>query len=175
MKTINTLVLLLAAAVCLSCSGGQQSADDTAAARSQIQDEITLMANAINREDAASASLPASSRLWISDNVRARFPGGEWPANGIVGCRAFFSTFFAVNANIEFDAKLTEWFTVKGDTATALVEVNLNSTRIDRIPPEAWAAGPYVDYFIFQRESGAWRLITWSEGPEHLQGEGETL
>ncbi|MCH7472627.1 hypothetical protein IIA79_06715 [bacterium] len=175
-------LLLIALAACRGASGPPVDYD---AVRAAVVSALGIINIGIEREDPILASQPLSELFTMGGNVAIRysdeiFPEGEGaPRSGIALFRGFFADAFEVHANIFHSFTLIE-LDLSGEVATATVEVEFNSLRVDRNPPENHVASG-TDYLVFQLEGGAWRLVSWDEvpppfeEPPHDAGEGEDL
>jgi hypothetical protein len=182
MRTLSTICLCLLLA---ACGVSQTAPTEIAAVRALLTQEVAIIALGINREDPIMASQPVSDSFTMGGNVATRYGNQGWGGTGVNGVawfRAFFGGTggaFAVNANIEQTMQLTDVELQGTDLATAVVYTNFSSVRVDKTPPEIVPPQiePWRDLMVFQREGGAWRLITWDWEPlpPHDEGEGGTV
>ncbi len=172
------MCLLLAA-----CGGSLSAPTDIIAVRAVLEQEVALLALGLSREDALLASQPVSDRFVMGNNIAVRYIDRNWDGRGIAAFRVFFGGsdgVFAFNANIEQTLELTDVELQGDELAAAIVLSSFSSVRVDRTPPEIVPPPiePWRDQLVFQREGGAWRLISWDEAPlppEHDAGEGGTV
>lgn len=182
MRYLLTIVLCLALA---ACSGSSGTADDLASVRAVALDALALLAEGLQREDTALASQPIGERFAMGPNVGLW--GGEQMAGAGVGpFRAYLVSLFAVNANISCKLVLQDLqpqpdpgkqTTGVGDVVWATVKVTFNSVHVSSAPPQNFTAEE-TDYFVFERDNGAWLLERWDEvppPPPHDEGGGESL
>lgn len=152
----------------LSACGASTAPVEQDAVQKIVEQELGIISGGIENEDAITASQPISSLFVLGPNVALRYSVNPFPpagveATGVRPFRAFFADAFRINANISQDFTLSELI-LTGDVATAKVQSVFNSTRIDSVPPQNTTATK-DDFFIFQREGGAWRLVRWDEVP----------
>lgn len=165
-----------------ACGVSQTAPTQIAAVRALLLQEVAIIALGINREDPILASQPVSDRFLMGPNVASRYRDQPFDGRGVAAYRVFFGGtdgVFAVNANIEQTLALTDVELQGIDLAAAVVFSNFSSVRVDKTPPEIVPPQiePWRDLLVFQREGGAWRLISWDEAPlpPHDAGEGGNL
>ena len=172
---------IAAAFVCLAlgaCSSAATAPLDIDEVRTALASSIGIIATGIEREDPLLASQPVSDRFTMGNNVAVRYRDQGWNDQwvGVGRFREFFTSVFEIHANIEQTLDLRDVELI-GDVATARVHNEFLSSRVDRLPPENFTAAGW-DYFVFEREAGGWRLLSWDEAPEpepHEMGEGEDI
>lgn len=177
MRTLVTIGLCLLLA---SCGGSESAPTDIISVRQVLEQEVGILALGINRENAVLASQPVSDRFVMGNNIAVRYIDRNWDGRGIAAFRNFFGGgdgVFAFNANIEQTLTLTDIELQGDELAATIVLSSFSSVRVDRTPPEIIPPPiePWRDQLVFQREGGAWRLISWDEAPlppEHDEGEG---
>ena len=163
------LAILLCLALC-ACDGAGTAPLDADAVRALLTDELAIIAEGINREDPVLASQPVGDLFVMGNNIAVRYVDTGWGGQGIGAFRAFFAASLNVYDNILQKLELTD-LEVTGDVAVATVQEDFSAVRIDRAPPENVTASS-VEYFIFEREDGAWLLIRWDEIPPPPAEEG---
>jgi len=165
--------ILLAMLLCLAlaaCGGAGTAPLDETAVRALLTDELEIIAEGLNREDPVLASQPVSDLFVMGNNIAVRYLDAGWTGQGVGSYRAFFDASLAVYDNILQKFELTD-LQVTGDVAVARVQQDFSAVRIDRAPPENVTASS-EEYFIFEREDGAWLLIRWDEVPPPPEDEG---
>ena len=184
MRYILTILLCLALS---ACSGSTGTPDDLEAVRAVVLQSLSLLTEGLQREDAALASQPIGERFYMGPNVALRYSGEAPGGLGIGPFRAYLTGVFAVQANISCQLELLDLqpqpaaaasrsVSGVGDVVWATVQVTFNSVRVDSAPPQNFTA-EYTDYFVFERDSGAWLLERWDEVPPpvHDEGGGESV
>ena len=167
MRRYITLTLLLLLTACGASAGPQTEAEIQAAVLAALVELDT----GIEREDPFLASHPAAEQFRMSNNIAVRYTDGEFSNSGPAALRGLFSTAFALHANILHETTLQD-FVINGDVATATVEIQFNSLRVDKVPPENFTATS-SDILVFILERGNWKILAWDETPTEQPPAGQ--
>jgi len=173
---MRNLVLTICCVALTGCGSARTAPVDLDTVRAALSAALQQLDTGINREDPLLASQVIGKSFVMGSNISIRYLDAPWEGQGPVTFQDFFQAVFTNHANIFHQLVLTD-IELAGDIAIARVQVQFNSTRIDRSPPESnFADGE--DLCVFQREQGSWLLIDWSEAPplpDHDQGLLEDL
>jgi hypothetical protein len=154
--TIFALLLLV------GCSASAGPLTD-AEIRSSVLAALAEIDAGIEREDPFLASNPAADLFRMNNNIALRYTGGEFSNSGPAALRNLFSSAFDLHANILHEITLLD-LTISGEVATAATEVEFNSLRVDRVPPENFTSTSR-DTLVFVLERGNWKVLNWDETP----------
>jgi ketosteroid isomerase-like protein len=173
---MRNLILILCCIAVSGCGSARTAPLDLEAVRSSLTAALQQLDAGINREDPLLASRIVSRLFVMDSNISIRYLDAPWEGQGRVTFRDFFTAVSNNHANMFHQIEITD-IELSGEIAIVRADVSLNSTRIDRSPPESYLAEG-EDLLVFQREAGSWLLIDWAEAPplpDHDQGLLEDL
>lgn len=163
MSKISTISLAVILVLTLCSCGASVGPLEESEVRASILGSLKQVDSGIEREDAFLASAPAGELFRMNNNIAVRYSDGNFEGSGPDALRGVYSKAFNRHANILHTMTLTE-LVVSGEVATATVEVEFNSLREDKVPPENFTSTS-TDILVFTLDHGKWKIRSWEEPP----------
>ena len=131
-----------------------------------VRSALEILQAGFDRENETLVSQSAGSRFVLGGNVSIRYSDVAFSGSGQAAMRSFFGGAFDTLANVEQELEIRE-VNVIGDVAIAQVDTTFTALRLDRTPAENIIFSG-VDYMLFEREAGGWRLMRWDDNASNV-------